>query len=278
MKAAAKDAPFSLQAEIAANRDEKDPGMRVSQAMTRDAYIAGQQVGWHPGQVCQSSIVPSACRHFVDRKLVDWKRRDARQSWGFGEASSRLSRPYEENTQIGWRAKQEQDMKLNSTQLDRTLSQFHAEVLPDNHPAVRQLNDLFGDHTFFLDASGLNVLEPAEMPEKEVQAGEIVNLASWSDENLTSLKPHAPAPTGVVVVLESRQWPWIQTVTLSNPIAAVPAHLERVVTAVSSMERSMAFGSRMFWCSVWTCWELIDFKVSPTWIMMTAKRRWCPSS
>jgi hypothetical protein len=98
-------------------------------------------------------------------------------------------------------------MKLNSTQLDRTLSQFHAEVLPDNHPAVRQLNDLFGDHTFFLDASGLNVLEPAETPEKEkeVQAGEIVNLASWSDEKLTSLRPHAPAPTGVVVVLESRQ-------------------------------------------------------------------------
>ena len=46
-------------------------------------------------------------------------------------------------------------MKLDSTQLDRTLSQFDAEVLPDNHPAVRQLNDLFGDHTFFLDASGL---------------------------------------------------------------------------------------------------------------------------
>jgi hypothetical protein len=96
-------------------------------------------------------------------------------------------------------------MKLNSTQLDRTLSQFDAKVLPDNHPAVRQLNGLFGDHTFFLDASGLNVLEPAETPEKEVQAGEIVNLASWSDENLTSLKPHAPAPTGVVVVLESRR-------------------------------------------------------------------------
>ena len=98
-------------------------------------------------------------------------------------------------------------MKLNSSQLSQTLSQFHAEVLPDNHPAVRQLNDLFGDYTFFLDASGLNVLEPAETSEKEkeVQAGEIVNLASWSDENLTSLRPHAPAPTGVVVVLESRQ-------------------------------------------------------------------------
>jgi hypothetical protein len=96
-------------------------------------------------------------------------------------------------------------MKLNSTQVDRTLSQFHAEVLPDNHPAVRQLTDLFGDHTFFLDGSGLNVLQPAEMPETEVQAGEIVSLASWSDETLTSLTPHEPEPTGVVVVLESRQ-------------------------------------------------------------------------
>jgi hypothetical protein len=39
VKAGAKDAPFSLWAET--NRDEKDPRMRVSQAMTRDAYIAG---------------------------------------------------------------------------------------------------------------------------------------------------------------------------------------------------------------------------------------------
>jgi hypothetical protein len=95
-------------------------------------------------------------------------------------------------------------MKLNSTQVDRTLSQFHAEVLPDNHPAVRQLNDLFGDHTFFLDGRGLNVLEPAEVPEKDFPAGEIAGLASWSDETLTRLRPHEPEPTGVVVVLESR--------------------------------------------------------------------------
>jgi hypothetical protein len=100
-------------------------------------------------------------------------------------------------------------MKLNSTQVDQTLSLFHAEVFPDSHPAVRELNGLFGDHTFFLDSSGLNVLEPAEMPEKEVpekevQAGEIVRLASWSDETLTSLRPHEPEPTGVVVVLEAR--------------------------------------------------------------------------
>ena len=61
-------------------------------------------------------------------------------------------------------------MKLNATQVKRTLSQFDAEVLPDNHPAVPQLNSLFGDHTFFIDNEGLNVLEPAETPAVEGQA------------------------------------------------------------------------------------------------------------
>ena len=95
-------------------------------------------------------------------------------------------------------------MKLNATQVERTLSQFNAEVLPDSHPAVPQLNNLFGDHTFFLDGEGLNVLEPAEAPEAEGEAGEVVSLASWSDATLTSLRPHDPEPTGVVIVLEPR--------------------------------------------------------------------------
>src|SRR6266478_3452659 len=95
-------------------------------------------------------------------------------------------------------------MKLNSTQVNQTLSQFDAQVLPDSHPAVPQLNNLFGDHTFFLDGSGLNVLEPAETPKMEGQTGEIVSLASWSDATLTSLRPHEPEPTGVVIVLESK--------------------------------------------------------------------------
>jgi hypothetical protein len=95
-------------------------------------------------------------------------------------------------------------MKLNATQVKQTLSQFNAEVLPDSHPVVPQLNTLFGDHTFFLDSDGLNVLEPAETPEAEGQAGEVVSLASWSDATLTSLRPHDPEPTGVVIVLEPR--------------------------------------------------------------------------
>jgi hypothetical protein len=99
-------------------------------------------------------------------------------------------------------------MKLNSTQLEQTLTQFEAEVLPDNHPAVPQLNNLFGDHTFFLDTRGLKVLEPtgasaADAQAADAQSGEVVSLADWSDATLTSLRPHEPEPTGVVVVLEA---------------------------------------------------------------------------
>jgi hypothetical protein len=98
----------------------------------------------------------------------------------------------------------EQAMRLNSTQVKQTLSQFDAQVLPDDHPAVTQLSSLFGDHTFFLDGAGLKVLEPNEAPETDAQTGEVVSLADWSDATLTSLKPHEPQMTGVVVVLESR--------------------------------------------------------------------------
>jgi hypothetical protein len=42
-------------------------------------------------------------------------------------------------------------MKLTSTQIERTIGQFEAQAIPEDHPVVPQLNDLFGEHTFFLD-------------------------------------------------------------------------------------------------------------------------------
>ena len=93
-------------------------------------------------------------------------------------------------------------MRLNEVQLKQTLNQMEAEVLPDNHPATAQLIDLFGDHTFFLDQSGLKVLEPAETSASDVQTSQVVSIADWSDATLTSLRPHEPEPTGTVVVFE----------------------------------------------------------------------------
>jgi hypothetical protein len=93
-------------------------------------------------------------------------------------------------------------MKLTSAQVDRTLSQFEAQALPDSHPMIPRLNELFGDHTFFLDSNGLNIVEPAgEGPRAGVQAGRVVNLANWSDANLTKLATHEPEPTDSIVEL-----------------------------------------------------------------------------
>jgi hypothetical protein len=52
-------------------------------------------------------------------------------------------------------------MKLNFAQVKRTLSQLQGEAIPDNHPVVPQLNNIFGEHTFFLDGNGLSIVEPA---------------------------------------------------------------------------------------------------------------------
>ena len=81
-------------------------------------------------------------------------------------------------------------MKLSSSQVERTLHQLQAQALPDNHPSVPELNRVFGDHTFFLDESGLHIVEPAVPDEDESEAGQVVKLASWQDANRTRLTAH----------------------------------------------------------------------------------------
>jgi hypothetical protein len=93
-------------------------------------------------------------------------------------------------------------MKLTSEQLARTTSQVDVQALPESHPAVPHLKELFGEHTFLLDNNGLNILEPADAnPGGDVQAACVVNLANWSDKTLTRLAPHEPEPTGDIVEL-----------------------------------------------------------------------------
>jgi hypothetical protein len=95
-------------------------------------------------------------------------------------------------------------MKLNSMQVEQTLAQLEAQVIPDDHPIVPKLSELYGDHTFFLDRNGLNVVELNESAETGEPAGQVLNLANWSDAGMTSLAPHDPEPTQVIVMLESK--------------------------------------------------------------------------
>jgi hypothetical protein len=103
------------------------------------------------------------------------------------------------------RSKEECAMQLTSAQVERTLSQFEAEAIPENHPVIPQLTRLFGEHTFFLDRQGLNILEPAESaPASDVRACKVVYLARWNDADPPSLEPHEPKATDTIIHFEAK--------------------------------------------------------------------------
>jgi hypothetical protein len=95
-------------------------------------------------------------------------------------------------------------MKLDSAQVERTLSQFQGEAIPESHPVVPQLNNLFGEHTFFLDRNGLSIVEPASAAGVGSQWAKVVKLANWSEANPNRLEPHQPEPTDIIVTLGSK--------------------------------------------------------------------------
>jgi hypothetical protein len=92
-------------------------------------------------------------------------------------------------------------MRLTTPAIQRTLSQFEAQAIPDNHPSMPELARAFGDHTFFIDAEGLHIVEPTVETDDGHEAGQVVKVASWQDANRTSLVAHPPQPTEVIVEL-----------------------------------------------------------------------------
>lgn len=103
-------------------------------------------------------------------------------------------------------------MKLSTARLQQTLDQmqnageFEGTVaIPDDNPAVPKLNQVFGDHTFFLDSAGLHIVEPLAQQSPDAAECQVVKLASWADANCTTLAPHRPEPTDIVIVLEPEE-------------------------------------------------------------------------
>jgi len=95
-------------------------------------------------------------------------------------------------------------MKMNSAQIEQTLQQFRAEALPTGHPVISQLERLFGDHTYFLDDKGLNIVEPVDDGRDGGRQAVVVNLADWNDRAAkNSLEPHPPEVTELVIDLEA---------------------------------------------------------------------------
>lgn len=99
-------------------------------------------------------------------------------------------------------------MKLTEARIDSALHQIEAQAVPENHPVMLQLSQLFGNHTFFLDPGGLTIIEPAKpdgegRPNGEGNSmGRVVRLARWADETHTNLTPHEREYTAVTVMLD----------------------------------------------------------------------------
>jgi hypothetical protein len=95
-------------------------------------------------------------------------------------------------------------MRLSAAQVELAETQLEAEAIPENHPLIPKLNQLFGDHTYFLDNKGLSVVEQAASDSSTPSAGGkavVVNLANWTESDPPKLEAHEPELTDSVVTL-----------------------------------------------------------------------------
>ena len=92
-------------------------------------------------------------------------------------------------------------MKLKESQVDQVLDRLPAEVIPDDHPTVPQLEQVFGPHTFFIGSEGLHVVERGGGGDDAgAQATYLVKVAHWADDQKTSLVPQDAEVTDTVEI------------------------------------------------------------------------------
>lgn len=97
-------------------------------------------------------------------------------------------------------------MRLSAAQVEMAATQLNAEAIPENHPLIPKLNQLFGDHTYFLNSRGLSVVEQAALDSSAPSAdgtAVVVNLANWTESDPPKLEAHEPELTESVVTLST---------------------------------------------------------------------------
>jgi hypothetical protein len=96
-------------------------------------------------------------------------------------------------------------MKLTTDQTVAVQRQTGADPLPDDNPTMGQLQEIFGEHTFYVAEQGLVVPEPAadEQAEEPVEEGsvEFLLVAVWAGEDKQALQPIEPQRTGIKLEL-----------------------------------------------------------------------------
>ena len=90
-------------------------------------------------------------------------------------------------------------MKLNAAQLRSVEAQLGVDAISEGHPVSPDLKAAFGDHTYFLDTDGLNIIE--QDPSPDSSSGIVVRMASWSSDERKELVGHAPQALSLTVDL-----------------------------------------------------------------------------
>ena len=78
-------------------------------------------------------------------------------------------------------------MKLTDQQIADARDTLGVSPLPEDHPVMDQLQQAFGEHTFYLHQEGLSVF--ADQGEMQIPDGDprLVLLAAWTNEDKTEL-------------------------------------------------------------------------------------------
>lgn len=94
-------------------------------------------------------------------------------------------------------------MKLTDQQISQIKEQIGAEPVPAQSPATETLAQHFGEHTFYVDESGLHFFETVEaQPESGPCQVQPVRVATWTNEKRDALAPHDPVVGATVVDID----------------------------------------------------------------------------
>lgn len=94
-------------------------------------------------------------------------------------------------------------MKLTKAQITQISDQISADPVPEDGPAADLLKEHFGEHTFYVDESGLHIFETDEADEVVGECRVFaVRVASWTNEKRDALSPHDPIVGSTSAVIE----------------------------------------------------------------------------
>lgn len=88
-------------------------------------------------------------------------------------------------------------MLLNDTEIEAVRESIGAEPVSDDHPAMTQLVEVFGEHSFYVDTNGLSIFATEEEVEEIEGTPRLTLIAAWADEKKTALQPVQPTDMGL---------------------------------------------------------------------------------